>query len=89
MVPSMLARLRGDGARRVEDDGFFDRILFAYPPEPSAEAESWKHVSRDALEAWVEGYEASVAGNRSGRFDSSVSRGTIPSVFWRSSVCSR
>jgi Protein of unknown function (DUF3987) len=41
--------LRG---RKAEQDGFIDRILFSYPPEPPAAAEDWRYVSEQARDGW-------------------------------------
>jgi DNA polymerase-1 len=50
MVPDKLTTLRGDRPRqRVEQDGFIDRDLFAYPDEPPVAEENWLEVSEETL----------------------------------------
>ncbi len=49
LTPSRLATLRGDTARqRGHDDGFLDRLLFAYPDPAPARGETWEEVSGPA-----------------------------------------
>jgi hypothetical protein len=50
LVPDKLPTLRGDRPwQRSENDGFIDRLLMSFPPEPQAVAENWKEVSEDTL----------------------------------------
>jgi hypothetical protein len=49
LPPDLLPRLRGE---RGVADGFFDRILPAYPEPPRATGENWAAVSEDAEAAW-------------------------------------
>jgi hypothetical protein len=58
LPPAMLPWLRGDRRRgHKEEDGFFDRILFAYPAERPPAPENWLEVSDDAVAAWRQIYE--------------------------------
>jgi hypothetical protein len=58
LPPDRLPALRGDrGRKRAEQDGFIDRVLFAYPPEPPAVAEDWRSVSAAARDAWRDVYD--------------------------------
>jgi hypothetical protein len=50
LPPGLLPRLRGE---RDVDDGFMDRLLFAYPDPPRAAAENWECVTDDVCEAWA------------------------------------
>jgi hypothetical protein len=49
--PRLLSRLRGEQAVL---DGFFDRILFAYPDPPAAIGETWACVRDEARAAWTD-----------------------------------
>jgi hypothetical protein len=52
LVPDNLPELRGDHPKhRAADDGWVDRVLFTYPPEPLAEAENWLEVDDDTKKA--------------------------------------
>jgi DNA polymerase-1 len=51
LTPDKLTTLRGDRPRaRAEQDGFIDRVLMSYPPEPAVAAENWVEVSDAARE---------------------------------------
>jgi hypothetical protein len=53
--PDMLPVLRGVDHRGkiAGDDGFYDRFLIAYPPEPPARGENWQEVSDGAYAIWL------------------------------------
>jgi hypothetical protein len=48
LAPDKLPTLRGDGRRKVERDGFLDRLLLSYPKEPAAVEENWANISAEA-----------------------------------------
>jgi DNA polymerase-1 len=51
LTPDKLPTLRGDRPRaRAEQDGFIDRVLMAYPPEPPVAAENWAEVGEGTRE---------------------------------------
>jgi hypothetical protein len=53
IVPGNLVVLRGDAPRRrAVQDGFFDRVLPCYPPEPAAGGEDWLEISEEAVEGY-------------------------------------
>lgn len=55
--PDILPTLRGEHDKRGKgppDDGFFDRFLVAYPPEPKAIGETWADISDSTLRLWDE-----------------------------------
>jgi hypothetical protein len=53
LTPDKLPAVRGDRPRqRVEQDGFIDRLLFAYPPESPAVEENWLEVA-DETKEWL------------------------------------
>jgi hypothetical protein len=55
LTPDKLPTLRGDRPRaRVEQDGFIDRVLMTYPPEPPVAAENWAEVG-DGTKAQLRG----------------------------------
>jgi hypothetical protein len=49
LPPDLLSRLRGE---RDVSDGFFDRILFAYPTPPRAVPEDWRCVEEEHARGW-------------------------------------
>jgi hypothetical protein len=51
LPPDLLARLRGE---KDVCDGFFDRILFAYPEPMRASAEDWACVEDERADDWRE-----------------------------------
>src|SRR5262249_48830092 len=52
--PAVVSSLRGDARGNLPpvNDGFIDRFLLAYPPEPQASGETWREVSDEAKEQW-------------------------------------
>lgn len=53
--PDVLGVLRGEPDRMGNpppDDGFFDRFLVAYPPEPKAAGELWREPTDVGVAAW-------------------------------------
>jgi hypothetical protein len=49
LTPDKLPALRGEKPRqRAELDGFIDRVLLSYPPEPPVAAENWLEISEAA-----------------------------------------
>lgn len=62
--PDVLATLRGSPdllGNPAPDDGFFDRFLIAYPPEPRDEGETWLEASNAACGAWASAVEGLLA----------------------------
>jgi hypothetical protein len=50
LTPEKLPTLRGDTPRKkAEQDGFLDRVLLSYPPEPPVAAENWLEVAEGTL----------------------------------------
>ncbi len=49
LPPDLLGRMRGE---RDIADGFFDRILFAYPEPPRAVGEDWRCVEEECANQW-------------------------------------
>lgn len=54
--PDVLDSLRG--SRTNKKDGFYDRILFAFPVDRGFVKETWKTPSRESIEAWADALEA-------------------------------
>jgi hypothetical protein len=53
LTPDKLPAIRGDRPRqRAEQDGFIDRVLFSYPPEPPVAEENWLEVAEDTRQVW-------------------------------------
>lgn len=50
LPPSSLSRLCGG----VQDDGFLDRILFAFPEPVPVAGEDWRCVTEEAARSWAE-----------------------------------
>jgi len=50
MTPAGLSQLCGDGR---PDDGFLDRILFAYPSPTAAVGEDWLSLSEELADGWA------------------------------------
>jgi hypothetical protein len=50
LPPATLPRLQGD---RDTDDGFLDRLLFAYPRPTPAVGETWECVEEDVVAGWA------------------------------------
>jgi hypothetical protein len=58
LTPDKLVTLRGDRPRqRAEQDGFTDRILFSYPPEPPVAPENWVEITDDTKAKWREVFD--------------------------------
>ena len=52
--PDVLPSIRGEskGGFEPPDDGFFDRFLVAYPPEPEPCGENWRDIDDATLVGW-------------------------------------
>jgi hypothetical protein len=50
MTPDKLPTLRGDRrGQKAEQDGFIDRVLLSFPPEPPMTGENWREIAPDTL----------------------------------------
>lgn len=48
--PDVLAGLKGS------DDGFFDRVLFSFPPRPLAKGEDWRSIPAEMSQRWAKAF---------------------------------